>query len=89
MNKKAQGLSMTTIVVAALALLVLVVLALVFTGRMGSFSTGIKEVGTCAQACTAAGFEGGISTDSSCAEDTEKELIGFMEEAPETCCCKI
>ena len=78
---------MTTIVIAALALLVLVVLALVFTGRMGDFSTGVKEVGTCDQACIAAGYNGGefetgVSSDCS---PTETKLEGISSEG--TCCC--
>jgi hypothetical protein len=81
MKKRAQGLSMTTIVVAALALLVLVVLALVFTGRMGEFTTGIKDIGTCDQACTAAGFEG---EGDSCLADGSYLIAGFEED----CCCK-
>ena len=81
MKKNAQGLSMTTIVVAALALLVLVVLALIFTGRMGDFSTGIKGASDCNQACTAAGFNG---SDIQCNIDDSNRLPGFEED----CCCK-
>ena len=82
MKRKAQGLSMTTIVVAALALLVLVVLALVFTGRMGNFSTGVKEVGTCEQACIAAGY---ADAEGTCiAADTSNHMPGFGENE---CCC--
>ena len=47
MKKKAQGLSITTIIVAVIALVVLVVLVAIFTGRLGIFSTGVSEVGTC------------------------------------------
>ena len=82
MNKKAQGLSMTTIVVAALALLVMVVLALVFTGRMGDFSTGVKSVGTCDQACIAAGF--GIS-GGECEDDGSNNMAGYGKDE---CCCQ-
>ena len=81
MKKNAQGLSMTTIVVAALALLVLVVLALIFTGRMGDFSTGIKGVSDCNQACTAAGFNG---VDNQCDMNGSNMIPGFEED----CCCK-
>lgn len=41
---KAQGLSLTAIIVAALALIVLVVLAAIFTGRIGGFG---RTVATC------------------------------------------
>ena len=84
MKKRAQGLSMTTIVVAALALLVLVVLALVFTGRMGNFSTGVKEVADCKQACTAAGFNGEPET---CTTDSQNKLPGIKDQSGNTCCC--
>jgi hypothetical protein len=41
--KKGQGLPITTIVIAALALLVLVILFAIFTGRMGSFTKTLVE----------------------------------------------
>lgn len=44
-SKKAQGLSLTTIIVAALALIVLVVLVMIFTGRIGVFKSGVEKVG--------------------------------------------
>ena len=51
MDKKAQGLSMNVIIVAALALIVLVVLSVIFMSRAGIFaqSTGecITNGGTC------------------------------------------
>jgi len=40
--KKAQGLSLNTIIIAAIVLIVLVVLWAIFTGRMGAFATGLK-----------------------------------------------
>ena len=45
MTKKAQGMSMRTIVIAAIALLVLVVLIMIFTGRIGGFT---KDLDSCA-----------------------------------------
>ncbi len=45
MNKKGQGLSLTTIIVAAIALIVLVVLVMIFTGRIGVFKEGVEEIG--------------------------------------------
>jgi hypothetical protein len=44
MMKKAQSLSITTVVIAILAVLVMAVLFFVFTGRMGLFT---KEIQTC------------------------------------------
>lgn len=51
--KKGQGLSLNTIIIAAIVLIVLVVLWAVFTGRMGVFSKGVTDVtkgGTCIEA---------------------------------------
>ena len=41
--KKGQGLSLNTIIIAAIVLIVLVVLWAIFTGRMGVFTKGLKE----------------------------------------------
>ena len=49
MSKKAQGLSINVIIVAAIALIVLVVLVAIFTGRLGIFTQEVEEVG---QGCT-------------------------------------
>jgi hypothetical protein len=43
MKKKAQGISMNVIVIAAIALLVLIVLIAVFSGRMGIFNKNLDE----------------------------------------------
>ncbi|MBI2134985.1 hypothetical protein HYU09_03265 [Candidatus Woesearchaeota archaeon] len=53
MNRKAQGLSINTIIIAAIALIVLVVLIAIFTGRLGLFSKGLGEATTCSQICEA------------------------------------
>lgn len=57
MNKRGQGLSITTIIVAALALIVLVVLVAIFTGRLGGFSKGVAETITCQNSCKAFGMD--------------------------------
>ncbi len=41
--KKAQGLSMNVIIIAAIALLVLVILAVIFIGRMGKTTQSIDK----------------------------------------------
>lgn len=59
-NAKKGDLSLTTVVIAALALLVLVVLTIVFSGRMGMFSSGMRHCDTvCALSsaeCTELGY---------------------------------
>ena len=44
MSKKAQGISLNVIIIAAIALLVLVILSVIFMGRMGIF--GQETAGT-------------------------------------------
>lgn len=43
-KKRGQGLSINVIIIAVVALIVLVVLIAIFTGKLGGFSTGLKEV---------------------------------------------
>lgn len=45
--KKAQGLSMETIIIAALGLIVLVILVLIFTGNMGRLIPGLVSLNDC------------------------------------------
>ena len=45
MSKKAQGLSINVVIVAAIALIVLVVLVAIFTGRLGFFGKEVSDVG--------------------------------------------
>ena len=63
--KKAQGLPLNTIVIAALVLLVLVILALILTGKLGNFAAKTNECltngGTCdSDTVCKAGAEGFI-----------------------------
>ena len=45
MSRKAQGLSINTIIIATIAIVVLVVLVAIFSGRLGIFSQQVAEVG--------------------------------------------
>ena len=59
MSRKAQGLSLNIIIIAAISLLVLVILAIIFIGRMGTTTKGIDACkGICVEdndACYAKG----------------------------------
>ena len=57
---KAQGLPISTIVIAALAILVLVILFFIVTGRMGIFAGAASE---CPGLCISAKAEAKIKTD--------------------------
>ena len=45
MKRKAQGLSLNVVIIAAIALIVLVVLVAIFTGRLGIFGQKVADVG--------------------------------------------
>lgn len=101
-NKKAQGLSLTTIVVAAMALIVLVVLVAIFTGRIGSFGQGVEDVGgagDCAKTSvtiddkvvTCAWVAGGTCTVAQNNNKKVKQIYTATDSANhpgQDCCCK-
>ncbi len=71
MNKKAQGMSLNVIIIAALGLLVLVVLAIIFTGRTGVF---VKESDKC-------GYQGGrcVVATTDCSGTYDKVVRGACD----------
>lgn len=90
--KKAQGLSLNVIIIAAIALIVLVVLVAIFTGRMGDWTSGLRKVETRYCGDVPAGVQGssmrGTPTSSStgCA-DYEREIPGVYEDVSVTQVC--
>ena len=96
-SKKAQGLSLNTIIIAAIALIVLVVLVMVFTGRMGGFTRGLGKATTCDQACKAGGYTGTAAKGdnaTTCTAAQGERLVGYKwgegtaAEQGYACCCK-
>ena len=97
MIKKGQSISINTIIVAAIALAVLVVIFLIFTGRLGLFTKGVGEATNCEQACKSAGFKGigqlnnpGSDGSYQSCEPTYAELTGYYEiegGVKKKCCC--
>jgi hypothetical protein len=84
MNKRGQGLSVTTIIIAAIALIVLVVLVAIFTGRLGSFSRGVSETTSCSQTCLARGYDSGYSEGSGTGGEI---LVGARDSDGNQCYC--
>ena len=70
-NKKAQGLPMNTIVIAALVLVVMVVLILIFTGNIGGWVGDVDKTETSAMARAECLGKGGIVKEN-CDDKTEK-----------------
>jgi hypothetical protein len=83
MLRKAQGLSITTIIVALIALIVLVIIISIFTGRMGIFGKGLDEAGEIGGKCP------GDKWKDECDDATEYTnyaIIGKGENADKVCC---
>ena len=85
--KKGQGISINTIIIAALGLAVLVVLFLIFTGRIGIFSQGVENTQRCTDVCQAAArtFNGPASADETC--PVGQYVAGKYSDGPNGCCC--
>lgn len=77
MDKKGQGISMNTIVIAAIALLVLVVLTVIFMGKITIFSANsadcIQNSGVCKPIANGCG-EGYITYSANKCADTEVDI---------------
>jgi len=76
-KRRAQGLSFTVIVVAALVLIVLVVILAVFTGNFGKFT---KDIESCA-------LKGGNCKPTQCAEN-EQTIDATCPSKIEKCCVR-
>jgi len=91
MRKKAQGLSLNTIIVAAIVLIVLIVLWAIFTGKMGGFTQGLgsttESVEACNKRCTATGmYVKGIASSNACKE-IQMGKVRTSTGGEENCCC--
>lgn len=83
MEKSGQGLSLNTIIIAAIALLVLVVIALIFMGRINIFGGGVTECNNNGGEC--------MATVSECTQEggTIKSGGQWECEDAEYCCLKV
>jgi anaerobic selenocysteine-containing dehydrogenase len=63
-KKNAQGLSVTTIVVAVIGLIILVVVISMLTGKLGNFGSGLSTVSGCDNICKGAGYNGQDSSSA-------------------------
>ena len=86
MFKKSQSISINTIIIAAIALAVLVVLFVIFTGRFKIFSEDVeKTTVSCSDACNIGAYAGG-GREGSCGTGTgggiEITIKGKL------CCCQ-
>jgi len=90
LKRKAQSISINTIIIAALALAVLIVLFVIFTGRFRIFGEGVRESGlNCEKGCTTLGYSQGFARSPGQEGGGEKCIPGKFEDVPEglVCCC--
>ena len=86
--KKGQSISINTIIIAAIALAVLVVLFAIFTGRLGGFTKGVQETDTCVQKCSSLNLR--TAEDLSSFECSNKDgtvIAGKFSDTPKNGCC--
>ncbi|MBD3249776.1 hypothetical protein GF336_07050 [Candidatus Woesearchaeota archaeon] len=77
MDNKAQGISVTTIIIAAIALVVLVVVIAIFTGYFAGFGGQVEDVTqTCSEFTSSSGEQG--RWDDECGED-ERSILGAKD----------
>lgn len=77
-KRKAQGLSITTIIVAVIGLIVLVVIVAILTGKLGGFSEGLSKVGGCNDLCKSLGYGGAGFVKHPELRDTEGNVCQCM-----------
>ena len=87
MNKKSQGLSINVIIIVAIALIVLVVLIAIFTGRLGSFVTGIDAAQSCQSSCEAIGKPATSNEGLSDCKSPKSFIPGKYTNFDNGCCC--
>ena len=87
MKKRAQGLSLNTIVLAVLALLVLVVIIVIFSGQIGTVSKGFTNAQNSTNLCRI-GFLGEQECRIDCGNNWNEVPDKFCEDSKKTCCQK-
>ncbi len=87
MKKKAQGLSLNVIIIAALALLVMVILAVIFMGRLGGFREGSGDCATFGGFCSRTSCEGDYTRQVSYDCDLDGDSTVNEGQAVDGVCC--
>jgi len=85
LKKRAQGLSITTVVVAVMALIVIVILIGIFKGGIDTFSPGVESLGDATITCTA---NGGTPTDDDECGEGKSSIVSSDAAGRGQRCCK-
>ena len=84
LKKKAQGLSITTMIVAVIGLIILVVIVAMLSGKLGAFGKGSEKIGNIAKTCE---YQGGTLAKEG--EDCPDRAIASKDSLAEGWkCCK-
>ncbi|MBI2128629.1 hypothetical protein HYU07_00170 [Candidatus Woesearchaeota archaeon] len=89
-NKKGVDISVNVIIVAALALIVLVVLFAIFTGRLGGFSLAVQSCADKGGTCTnpdSTGKTANCGADSTVLKGTDCEKDNNNDKKADGYCC--
>jgi hypothetical protein len=78
--KKAQGISINVIIIAAISLVVLVILIAVFTGRMSIFGIGLDAT---QRGATCSSDTLKVIPGSVCPADYPRQYLGMVKSCPE------
>jgi len=100
-KRNAQGLSITTIIIAVIGLIVVVVLVAIFTGKIGDFGEGLDDTKTCSSICTALRKTTVVNEVKTTCKTSGQYLpgkygdvtggtgtTGTADFVPNVCCCK-
>ena len=80
MKRKSQGLSLTTLIIAAIALLVLIVLIAIFSGNIRNWGSDYKACNSRGGKCESRDcIEGEVEVSATCPEGKHC-CVGFLEE---------
>ena len=87
--RKGQSISINTIIVAAIALAVLVVLFAIFTGRMGGFTQGLQQTDNCKQKCDSLNYAKAEDLIKETCQNLQGIFIPgkFTDTLVNGCCC--
>ena len=98
-NRKAQGMPLNIVIIAAICLIVLVILVMIFTGRIGIFAgesaNCLNNGGTCVAITDGCGSLGGLAKESTaykCLYTASNVIQGKKAgdtNPSQTCCIKV
>lgn len=90
MNKKGQGISINTIIIAAIGLAVLIVLFAIFTGRLSIFTKGVQETDTCKQKCVSLNMDNfqNLNVQGTPCPIDDTPVAGSYSDGKFGCCCR-